>query len=68
MPAKILVVDDEPDLGLLIRQTFRRQIRAQEFQFVFAHNGIEALATLGRTPEIDLVLTDINIRHSAGPR
>jgi YesN/AraC family two-component response regulator len=66
MPAKILVVDDEPDLGLLIRQTFRRQIRAQEFQFAFAHNGIEALATLGRTPEIDLVLTDINMPEMDG--
>ena len=66
MPAKILVVDDEPDLGLLIRQAFRRQIRAQEFQFVFAQNGIEALATLRHAPEIDLVLTDLNMPEMDG--
>jgi CheY-like chemotaxis protein len=43
MPAKILVVDDEPDLELLIRQKFRKQIRDKEFEFVFARNGVDAL-------------------------
>ena len=47
-PAKILAVDDEPDFELLIRQRFRRQIRAGEFAFRFAHHGEEALAVLAR--------------------
>jgi len=38
-PWKILVVDDEPDLELLITQRFRRQIRAGEFTFRFARDG-----------------------------
>jgi YesN/AraC family two-component response regulator len=66
MPAKILVVDDEPDLELVIRQRFRRQIRTHEFQFVFARNGLEALATLRVAPEIDVVLTDINMPEMDG--
>jgi CheY-like chemotaxis protein len=61
MPAKILVVDDEPDLELLIRQRFRRQIRDWALQFAFARHGVEALALLQADPEIDLVLTDINM-------
>ena len=44
MTATILVVDDEPDLEALVLQKFRRQIRDGAVQFVFAHDGIEALA------------------------
>jgi len=58
---KILVVDDEPDLEPLIRQGFRRQIRAGEYAFAFAGNGLAALDMLDRDAEIDLVLTDINM-------
>jgi sigma-B regulation protein RsbU (phosphoserine phosphatase) len=65
-PVKILVVDDEPDLELLIRQKFRRQIRAGEFEFFFAHNGLEALARMRDEPGIELVLTDINMPQMDG--
>ncbi|HEY9613475.1 response regulator [Allocoleopsis sp.] len=61
MPAKILVVDDEPDLESLIRQKFRKKIRHNELQFVFAHDGVEALSKLQTEPDIDMVLTDINM-------
>lgn len=60
-PVKILVVDDEPDLELLVRQKFRRQIRDKDLDFVFAHNGVEALEQLQADAEINLVLTDINM-------
>ena len=66
MHAKLLVVDDEPDLELLIRQKFRRQIRADELRFVFARNGIEALQKLQDETDIDLVLTDINMPEMDG--
>src|SRR4051812_47050638 len=61
MPHQILVVDDEPDMELLVRQRFRRQIRANEFQFFFSQNGAEALHLLAGQPGIDLVLSDINM-------
>ncbi|MCU1233656.1 MAG: response regulator receiver modulated serine phosphatase [Candidatus Solibacter sp.] len=60
-PRQILVVDDEPDLELLVRQRFRRQIREGEFEFFFSHNGEEALQALDGKPTIDLVLSDINM-------
>ena len=61
MVPKILIVDDEPDLELLIRQRFRRQIREGDYCFAFARNGQEALDLIGNSNDIDLVLSDINM-------
>lgn len=61
MSHKILIVDDEPDLEPMILQRFRRAIRAGELEFVFAHNGVEALEKLKNEPGIPVVLTDINM-------
>jgi class 3 adenylate cyclase/DNA-binding NarL/FixJ family response regulator len=59
--AKILVVDDEPDLELLVKQKFRRKIRDNVYEFVFAQNGEEALQRIGEHPDVDIVLSDINM-------
>lgn len=61
METKILVVDDEPQLEYLISQKFRRQIRAKEFELVFALSGLEALEKIREQADIDLVLSDINM-------
>ena len=58
---KILAVDDEPDMEALISQRFRKQIRENLYEFVFARNGNEALEKLAEHQEISLVLTDINM-------
>ena len=60
-PTRVLVVDDEEDLELLVRQKFRRRIRNKELEFLFAHNGKEALEVLGQNPDVQLVLSDINM-------
>jgi sigma-B regulation protein RsbU (phosphoserine phosphatase) len=59
--ARILIVDDEPDLELLIRQRFRQQIRERVYNFVFARDGDQALDHVCRDPLIELVLTDIRM-------
>ena len=61
MPSKILIVDDEPDVELLIRQRFRREMREGVFDFQFARNVEEALAAVQADGEIEVVLTDINM-------
>jgi adenylate cyclase len=66
MTARILVVDDEPDLEALVLQKFRRQIRDGAMSFVFAHDGVEALATLKADKGIDLVVSDINMPRMDG--
>jgi class 3 adenylate cyclase/FixJ family two-component response regulator len=66
MKAKILVVDDETDLELLIKQKFRRQIREQQYEFLFARNGVEALTRLQQEPDTDIVLSDINMPEMDG--
>ena len=63
---KILSVDDELDLELLLTQYFRRKIRKGEYEFYFAHNGIEALQTMLEHPDIDIVLSDINMPEMDG--
>ncbi|MFP4092778.1 MAG: response regulator, partial [Cyclobacteriaceae bacterium] len=63
---KILVVDDEEDLKVLIKQRFRQKIRKSEYEFVFAENGRHALEILLDQPDIDLVLSDINMPEMDG--
>lgn len=66
MMAKILVVDDEPDLEVLIKQRFRKQIRDKQYEFAFAINGVEALDKIRETEDLDVVLSDINMPEMDG--
>ena len=64
--AKILVVDDEPDLEILLRQKFRRKIRSGALNLIFAQNGVEALDQLQAHDDVDMVLSDINMPQMDG--
>ena len=64
--AKILVVDDEADLEVLIKQKFRQKIREQQYEFVFAINGVRALEQLEQHHDVDMVLSDINMPEMDG--
>ncbi|MEG5062784.1 response regulator [Microcoleus sp. B3-A4] len=66
MSAKILFVDDELDLESLISQRFRKKIRAEKWQLFFAHNGVQALEKLKEHPDIDIVVTDLNMPEMDG--
>lgn len=64
--AKILVVDDETDLEILIKQKFRKEIRQNEYEFLFAVNGNDALLKISEQPDVDIVLSDINMPEMDG--
>src|SRR5208282_4923675 len=66
MTARILVVDDEPDLEELIQQKFRHQIREGAVSFLFACDGVEALTVLEANHDVDMVVTDINMPRMDG--
>jgi len=61
-----MVVDDEPDLQMLILQKFRKKIRNNDYEFHFADNGQEALEVLNGTDDISLILSDINMPKMDG--
>jgi len=66
MAHKILIVDDEPDLEMLVMQKFRNRIREGELAFEFVNNGLRALERLSENDEIDLILSDINMPQMDG--
>ncbi len=63
---KILVADDEKDLEMLIKQKFRQKIREHQYEFVFAVNGNDALDKIQQNPDVDIVLSDINMPEMDG--
>lgn len=64
---KILVVDDEQDVKILFEQRFRKEIRDNMVQFVFAFTGEEALTYLNENKhEAVLILSDINMPGMSG--
>ena len=66
MPVKILSVDDEQDMEILLSQYFRRKIKKGEYEFTFAHNGVEALQLILAQPDFDIILSDINMPEMDG--
>lgn len=66
MATKILSVDDEQDLEILLTHYFRRKIRKGDYEFKFAHNGLEALKLMIEEPDFDIILSDINMPEMDG--
>jgi CheY-like chemotaxis protein len=62
MSVSILVVDDEPDVALLFRQQFRREVRDGTYVMHIANSGEMALEQLsqGIEPTLIVILSDIN--------
>jgi len=64
----ILVVDDEPDVEVLFRQQFRRELRAGRFTMEFAPSGDAALQCITDAVGVSLILilSDINMPGMTG--
>jgi PAS domain S-box-containing protein len=66
MCSRILLVDDEPDVEGMVKLKFRKQIRKGDYEFVFARDGVDALSKLEKNPDIDIVISDINMPQMDG--
>ena len=68
MTLLILVVDDEPDIELLFRQQFRRELRAGRFSMEFAQSAPAALRRIHAAQGLSLILilSDINMPGMTG--
>jgi sigma-B regulation protein RsbU (phosphoserine phosphatase) len=66
MAAKILFVDDEPDMEMLIKRRFRHATESGQFALIYATNGVDALAKLREHADVDIILTDINMPEMDG--
>jgi adenylate cyclase len=63
---KILIADDEADMEMLIKQKFRQKIREKQYDFVFAVNGTDALIKMQQHPDVEIILSDINMPEMDG--
>ena len=68
MSLLILVIDDEPDVEILFRQQFRRELRAERFTMQFAQSAAAALQAISdaATVSLILILSDINMPGMSG--
>ena len=60
------MVDDEPDLDMMIQQRFRKEIRDKVYHFYFARHGLDALDIVKNHPDISVVLSDLNMPEMNG--
>ena len=68
MSLLILVVDDEPDVEMLFRQQFRRDLRGGRFTMEFAQSAAAALQCISAAADASLILilSDINMPGMSG--
>ena len=68
MSLLILVVDDEPDVELLFRQQFRRDLKAGRYTMAFAQSAPAALQSIENAgaASLILILSDINMPGMSG--
>jgi CheY-like chemotaxis protein len=64
----VLVVDDEPDVEVLFRQQFRRELRTDRFTMEFAQSAPMALQRITDAGDrsLILILSDINMPGMSG--
>ncbi len=65
---KILIVDDERDVEMLFRQKFRKEVKSNDLELMFAFSGKEALEMLELEdpPKVLYVFSDINMPGMTG--
>jgi CheY-like chemotaxis protein len=62
MPSHVLVADDEPHIGRIIKM----KLEQGPFRVTLAYDGREALQVLERETDVELVLLDLMMPHLTG--
>ena len=68
MTLLVLVVDDEPDIEVLFRQQFRKELRNERFTMEFVQSAVKALERIvdAAAATLILILSDINMPGMSG--
>ena len=58
---RLLVVDDEEDVGALFRGRFRKELQRGEYDLSFTTDPIQALKMVDASPDLEVLITDLNM-------
>jgi len=64
----VLVVDDEPDVEMLFRQQFRRDLRTARFTMEFAQSAPAALQRIIDAAGVSLILDPVRHQYAGNER
>ncbi|HEY0228996.1 MAG TPA: hypothetical protein VGC05_21930, partial [Mycobacterium sp.] len=65
-PVRLLVVDDEEDVGALFRGRFRKEVQRGEYDLSFTTDPIQALQMVDASPDLEVLITDLNMPQMNG--
>ncbi|MGK7886608.1 MAG: response regulator [Crocosphaera sp.] len=64
MPARLLVVEDEPDIEQIFKGKYWKEIKEGKYEFIFVNNGEKALEVIEKQGNIDLIITDLKMPNT----
>lgn len=65
-PIRLLVVDDEEDVGALFRGRFRKELRSGDYELTFITDPVQALKVVDESPNLEVLITDLNMPKMNG--
>jgi adenylate cyclase len=65
-PVRLLVVDDEEDVGALFKGRFRKELQRGEYDLIFTTDPIHALKLVDASPDLEVLITDLNMPQMNG--
>lgn len=63
---RLLVVDDEEDVGALFKGRFRKELQRGEYDLIFTTDPVYALKLVDASPDLEVLITDLNMPQMNG--